>query len=67
MPPVLANADYRNFWGGQTLSAIGSQFPVVAIGWHMLDLTDSALRVGMLGLCRAAPRNRSAEIRSRIV
>lgn len=56
IPPVLKNPDYRNFWAGQTVSAIGSQFTVVAMGWHMLELTDSALLVGMLGLCRAVPQ-----------
>ncbi len=56
IPPVLKNADYRNFWAGQTISAIGSQFTVVAMGWHMLELTDSALLVGMLGLARAVPQ-----------
>ncbi|MGE0688596.1 MAG: MFS transporter, partial [Dehalococcoidia bacterium] len=53
---VLRNRDYRNFWAGQTVSAIGSQFTVVAMGWHMLQLTDSALLVGLIGLCRAVPQ-----------
>lgn len=56
IPPVLRIPDYRNFWAGQTISAIGSQFTVVAMGWHMLELTDSAFQVGMLGLCRAVPQ-----------
>ena len=56
IPPVLQNKDYRNFWAGQTISAVGSQFTVVAMGWHMLELTDSALLVGLLGLCRAVPQ-----------
>ena len=56
IPPVLRNKDYRNFWAGQTISAVGSQFTVVAMGWHMLELTDSALLVGLLGLCRAVPQ-----------
>jgi MFS family permease len=56
IPPVLRNEDYRNFWAGQTVSAIGSQFTVVAMGWHMLELTDSALLVGLIGLCRAVPQ-----------
>jgi MFS family permease len=56
LPSVLRNQDYRNFWAGQTISAVGSQFTVVAMGWHMLDITDSAFLVGMLGLARAVPQ-----------
>ena len=56
LPSVLHNPDYRNFWAGQTVSAVGSQFTVVAMGWHMLELTDSAFLVGMLGLARAVPQ-----------
>jgi MFS family permease len=48
--------DFRLFWTGSFLAAIGSQFTTVAMAWQIYELTDSAFQVGMLGLARAAPQ-----------
>lgn len=49
---------YRNFtllWLGLIASNIGTWMQNVAVGWLMLQLTNSALWLGLLGLCFAVP------------
>jgi MFS family permease len=48
--------DFRLFWSGSFLAAMGSQFTTVAMAWQIYELTDSAFQVGMLGLARALPQ-----------
>ena len=56
LPPALRNRDFRLFWTGATLSAIGSQFTTVAMAWQIYELTNSPLQIGLLGLGRALPQ-----------
>lgn len=52
---TLRHRDYRLLWLGQIVSLAGSQMQVVATGWLVLQLTDSAFQLGLLGLLRALP------------
>ena len=56
LPPALQHRDFRVFWTGALFSAVGTQFTMVAMAWHVYDLTGSALQVGLLGLGRAVPQ-----------
>ncbi len=58
MPPVLRalrNHDYRYFWLGNFLSNIGTWMQNVALGWLVLDLSNSAFWLGMVGFASSAP------------
>lgn len=52
---TLRHRDYRLLWFGQIVSLAGSQMQVVATGWLVLQLTNSAFQLGLLGLLRALP------------
>jgi MFS family permease len=51
----LRHRDFRLLWIGQIVSVIGSQMQLAAINWHIYLLTRSALALGLVGACRAAP------------
>jgi MFS family permease len=58
MPPVLRalrNHDYRYFWLGNFLSNIGTWMQNVALGWLVLDLSNSAFWLGVVGFASSAP------------
>ncbi|HUZ03403.1 MAG TPA: MFS transporter [Thermomicrobiaceae bacterium] len=55
LPPALRHRDFRRFWGGAVVSALGSAFTTVALLWHLYLLTHSALQVGLIGLAQAIP------------
>lgn len=52
---ALAVDDFRLFWYGSIISNIGSWMQAVAQGWLILQLTDSAFYLGLVGLVRAIP------------
>jgi MFS family permease len=56
LPPAFQHRDFALFWAGGLLSAFGSQFTTVAMGWQIYQLTDSAFQVGLIGLARALPQ-----------
>jgi MFS family permease len=41
---------FRRYWLGETASTLAWQMLVVAVGWQMYELTDSALNLGLIGL-----------------
>ena len=43
------------FWCGRVVSATGSQMLMVAVGWQMYTLTNSAWDLGMVGLYQFLP------------
>ncbi len=53
---TLRHRDFRLFWTGSFLSAMGTQFTTVAMAWQIYELTNSAFQIGMLGLARALPQ-----------
>ncbi|QIM23130.1 MFS transporter [Phycicoccus sp. HDW14] len=55
LTPFRSNRDYRRLWTGFTLSNVGSQMAVVAIGLQVYDLTGSTASVGVVGLFALVP------------
>jgi MFS family permease len=55
LTPLRSNAPYRRLYAGFTLSNVGSQMAVVAIGLQVYDLTRSTAAVGIVGLCALVP------------
>ena len=51
----LRHRDYRYLWFGMVVSSSGQWMEQIAIGWLMLQLTDSAFMVGAIYGARAAP------------
>ncbi|MCS7246547.1 MAG: MFS transporter [Thermomicrobium sp.] len=52
---LLRYRDYRLLWTSSVLTQIGQWMLQVATGWLMLQLTDSALWVGLLGFASGVP------------
>lgn len=55
LTPFRRSPDYRRLWTGSTLSNVGSQMAVVAIGLQVYDLTGSTAAVGLVGLFALVP------------
>ena len=55
LAPLRENAPYRRLYAGFTLSNVGSQLAVVAIGLQVYELTRSTAAVGVVGLCALVP------------
>ncbi len=51
----LKHRNFRIFWGGQTLSLIGTWMQSVGEGWLALQLSNSALMVGVVAGASALP------------
>jgi MFS family permease len=52
---ALRHRDFSIYWSGSVLSLVGSQFTTVAMAWQIYELTNSPLKLGLLGLARGAP------------
>lgn len=52
---ALRHRDFRLFWGGNFLSNIGTWMQNVAQGWLVLQLTNSAFWLGMVGFASSIP------------
>ncbi|HUP00843.1 MAG TPA: MFS transporter [Gemmatimonadota bacterium] len=52
---ALRNRDYRVFWCGALVSNTGSWMQTVAQGWLVLELTDSAFMLGLVGFASTFP------------
>ncbi|MGE5140563.1 MAG: MFS transporter [Rudaea sp.] len=52
---ALQYRDFRLLWFGQLVSVSGSQMQIVAINWHVWQLTHSPLALGLIGLARIIP------------
>lgn len=52
---AFAYSDYRIFWFGITLAYLGYWTQVLAQGWLILRLTDSAFMVGLIAATAALP------------
>ncbi len=59
MPPTpfaaLRNRNFRLFMVGQFVSLCGTWIQIVALGWLALELTDSALKVGLVTTIGSLP------------
>ena len=55
LTPLRENAAYRRLYAGFTLSNVGSQMAVVAIGLQVYDITGSTASVGLVGFFALVP------------
>jgi MFS family permease len=55
IPPSLKHRQFTYLWSGQAVSIIGSQMQVAAILWHIHQLNDAPLYLGLVGLFRVLP------------
>lgn len=53
--PLTESRSYRALWIGQTISLIGTNMRVVAVPWHVYQLTGSVVAVGLIGLAELIP------------
>jgi len=53
--PLRNSRDFRRLYGGQTVSAIGSQLTLVSLGYQTFHLTHSTFMVGLLGFVGLIP------------
>jgi MFS family permease len=52
---ALRHKNYRLFFGGQSISLIGTWMQQVALGWLVYRLTDSAFLLGLVGFASQIP------------
>jgi MFS family permease len=52
----LKTPNFALWWTGATLSLLGDQFYVIALPWVVLQLTGSAVAMGMVSMCAGIPR-----------
>jgi len=52
---TLANTDYRLLLGSSTLWWLAHYMEMIVLGWLVLEITDSAGLVGLIGFCRSIP------------
>jgi MFS family permease len=52
---TLINPNYALFMAGSFVSALGSWFQAVALGWLVLELTDSPFVLGLANFAQMAP------------
>ena len=52
---ALSHRNYRLFFGGQSISLIGTWMQQIAMNWLVYQLTDSALLLGVVGFTSRIP------------
>jgi MFS family permease len=52
---LFAQGPFIRFWFSRLAGVMANQMLMVAVGWHMYDLTASALDLGMVGLFQFVP------------
>ena len=52
MNELLRHPSFVRFWWARMASTMATQMLMLAIGWHMYDLTGSAWDLGLVGLFR---------------
>ena len=52
---ALRHRNYRLYWTGQCISVTGTWMQSVAQSWLVLELTDSAFLLGLVGVAQFAP------------
>ncbi|QHT57314.1 MFS transporter [Cellulomonas sp. H30R-01] len=53
--PLRVSPAFRRLWWGLSVSNLGTQLTVVAVGLQVYDLTGSTFSVGVLGVCALVP------------
>ena len=52
---ALSHRNYRLFFGGQSISLIGTWMQLIAVSWLVFRLTDSAFLLGVVGFSSRIP------------
>ncbi len=52
---ALRERNFLLYWLGQAVSNVGNWMQVVALGWFVLQITNSPLALGLLGLAQSIP------------
>jgi MFS family permease len=52
---AFRNRQYRVFWSGALVSNVGAWMQIVGQGWLVLELTDSAFMLGLVGFAGSLP------------
>jgi hypothetical protein len=60
---VRKHRNYRLFFTGQVISLVGTWMQNIALAWYVIELTHSAVAVGVLAFCRFAPSRSSGSSR----
>lgn len=55
-PELSQNRSYTRFWFSQILSFMANQIVMMALGWHLYEITHSAMELGYLGLVLFLPQ-----------
>ena len=55
MKELLQHGSFVRLWLARVAANAGTQMVMLAIGWHMYELTGSAWDLGLVGLCQFAP------------
>ena len=55
LPPALHHRDFRRLWSGFLASGFASQMVVVAVGWQVYAIHQSAFDLGLIGLAEFVP------------
>lgn len=55
LPPAFKYRQYVYLWTGLAISVIGSQMQVAALFWHIDQITQQPLALGMVGAARVVP------------
>jgi len=55
MVAALRHRDFRLFWSGNFLSNIGTWMQNIALGWLVLDITNSPFWLGVVGFASSIP------------
>ncbi|MGI3785858.1 MAG: MFS transporter, partial [Janthinobacterium lividum] len=55
LTPLRSAPAYRRLWLGLSVSNLGTQFTVTAVGLQVYSITGSTLSVGVLGVCALVP------------
>ncbi len=53
--PAFQNPNYRIYFSGQVISLVGTWLQIVAQGWLVLQLTNSAFQIGLVGVAATLP------------
>jgi hypothetical protein len=53
--PALTIRNYQLFWGGQLISLIGTWMQNIGQAWLVLQLTDSAFKLGVVNALQFLP------------
>ena len=54
----LLHWNYALFWSSDLIASVGQFVREVALYWFAYEITGSAIALGVLGVCEAAPRER---------